>query len=124
MPTLTSSVSGWTVVEGPALHGRQDGLDILVRGDDDHDDVRPEPLHRHQGVDPVHARKADVQEDEIRRMLPYGLYDRLRIGEGPDPVFPAQRPGDPLPDAFIVVHNKNGITVHAAFTFDPRILHR
>jgi hypothetical protein len=62
-------------------------------------------LNFFEGLDSVHARQADVQQHQVRRVLFHGFNGRLRLGKRLDPVRLFQRHGDAVPDQrFIVDH--------------------
>ncbi len=72
------------VVEGAELHGRDRGLDGGVGGHHDDSGLGAQTLDAFERLDAVHARHAQVHDDEIVEAGAEPLHGRRAVGGGVD----------------------------------------
>lgn len=87
------------VVVGPQPHGFHRRSDVGVGGHDEDLDVRGELLDLAEHLEPVDVGELEVQEDQLRRVLPHGGERRLPRRGGRDLAAPLaegllERPAD------------------------------
>ena len=95
-------------MEGPGLDGFHRGLDGAVAGDDDDFDVRVQGPDFFQGLQTVHVRHHQVQEDGVKRQALQQA--EALVGAGGQ-FHPVALPGEDLktgvPHGFVVVDHQN-----------------
>ena len=57
------------VIVHPLFHGRDHGVYVLKGGDHDEQHLGVQGLDAPQSLNPVHARQADVQKDQVRGLF-------------------------------------------------------
>ena len=97
------------VVEGPALHGRDDRVQILEGRDHDHRRVGRQAANPVEHLESAHVRQADVQEHHVRVQRVQVAKGFLARGTRGHDVRASKGHGQAVADGLLVVDDEQGI---------------